>query len=84
MNGQQRPLVLLIICAVLLVLAIWGLVGGLSTRLLGDIDGLLMLAVSLMIAVIFALMLYMLAKEQGWLHRRGKGNGAPPPPGAGN
>jgi hypothetical protein len=83
-NGEQRPLVLLIICAVLLVLSIWGVVGGLSARLFGDIDGLLMLAVSLMIAVIFALMLFMLGKEQGWFDRRGKSGGSGPPAGEGN
>jgi hypothetical protein len=72
MNGQQRPLVLVSFCAVLVVLAVWGAVGGLSSRLFGDIDGLLLLAVSLMIAVIFAPMLYLLGKEQGWFARRRK------------
>jgi hypothetical protein len=83
MNGQQNPVELLIICAVMVVLSILGIVGSLSTRLIGSLDGLLMLAVCLMTALIFALLLFVLAKEQGWLGKRGPNSGAVPPPSAG-
>ena len=72
MNGQQKPLVLLIFCAVLVGLSLLGLAGAFLTRLLGDIDGLLMLSICLMTAVIFAFLLYDLAKQQGWLGKPGK------------
>ena len=65
MNGQENPVELLVICAVMLVLSILGIVGALSTRLRGNLDGLLMLAVCLMSALIFALLLLVLAKERG-------------------
>ena len=72
MNGQQKPLVLLIFCAVLVGLSLLGLAGAFLTRLLGDIDGLLLLSICLMIAVVFAFLLYDLAKAQGWLGNSGK------------
>ncbi len=80
MNGQENPVELLVICAVMLVLSILGIVGALSTRLRGNLDGLLMLAVCLMSALIFALLLLVLAKERGWLGKRDpNGNAAAPP-----
>jgi hypothetical protein len=78
MNGQQKPLVLLIFCAVLVGLSLLGLAGAFLTRLLGNIDGLLLLSICLMTAVIFAFLLYGLAKEQGRLGKSGK-DGAQPP-----
>jgi hypothetical protein len=67
MNGKENPLELLVMCAVMILLSIFGIVGGLSRRLFGGLDGLLMLAVCLMMALIAALLLFVLAKGQGWL-----------------
>jgi hypothetical protein len=67
MNGKENPLELLVMCAVMILLSILGIAGGLSRRLFGGLDGLLMLAVCLMMALIAALLLFVLAKEQGWL-----------------
>ena len=78
MNGQQKPLVLLIFCAVLVGLSLLGLAGAFLTRLLGNIDGLLMLSICLMTALIFAFLLYDVAKEQGWLGKSGKGGAESP------
>jgi uncharacterized RDD family membrane protein YckC len=82
MNGQENPLELLIICAVMLVLSILGILGGLSARLFGTLDGLLMLAVCMMTALIFAILLFVLAKQRGWLGKRGPDGGAAVPPSA--
>jgi hypothetical protein len=80
MNGQENPVELLVICAVMLVLSILGILGGLSSRLMGSLDGLLMLAVCGMTALIFALLLFVLAKERGWLGKGGAdGRSATPP-----
>jgi uncharacterized membrane protein len=76
MNKQQNPIELLVICAVIVVLSVLGIVGGLSTKLVGTLDGLLMLAVCLMTALIFGLLLIVLAKEQGWLGKR-RNDGGP-------
>ena len=79
MNRQENPVALLVICAVMLVLSILGILGGLSTRLIGSLDGLLILAVCLMTALIFAVLLFVLAKQRGWLGRRGSdGDSATP------
>ena len=75
MNGQQNPPELLTMCAVVVVLAVLGIVAGFSRELLGTMDGLLMLAVCLMMALIFVLMLYVLAKEQGWLGKHSHEDG---------
>ena len=70
MNGKENPLELLVMCAVMIVLSLLGIVGGLSRGLLGNMDGILLLGVCLMIALISALLLFVLAKEQGWIGKR--------------
>jgi hypothetical protein len=82
MNGQENPVELLVICAVMLVLSILGVLGGLSPRLFGSLDGLLIVAICLMMALIFAILLFVLAKERGWLGKRGPDGGAATPPSA--
>lgn len=70
MNGKENPLELLVICAVMILLSILGIVGGLSRGLFGNMDGILMLGVCLMMALISALLLLWLVKEQGWLGKK--------------
>ena len=79
MNGQENPIELLVICAVMLVLSILGVAGGFSTRLRGTLDGLLIVAICLMTAVIFAILLFVLARERGWIGKRGSSTSAAPP-----
>jgi len=79
MNGQENPIELLVICAVMLVLSILGVAGGLSPRLIGTLDGLLIVAICLMTALIFAILLFVLAKERGWIGKH-RSDGATPPP----
>jgi hypothetical protein len=80
MNGKENPIELLVICAVMLVLSILGVAGGLSPRLFGSLDGLLIVAICLMTALIFAILLFILAKERGWIGKRHSDGGATPPP----
>ncbi len=72
MSGQENAIELLVICVAMLVLGILGVAGGLSRGLLGSMDGLLILSISLLMAVIFAALLYVLAKGQGWIGKRRK------------
>ena len=81
MNGKENPVELLVICAVMLVLSILGILGGLSSRLVGSLDGLLMLAVCGMTALIFAILLFVLAKGRGWLGKGGSGGCSATPAG---
>jgi len=67
MDGQENPLELLVMCAVVLVLSLLGIVAGVSRDLLGTLDGILMLGVCLMMALIAGILLFFLAKEQGWV-----------------
>ena len=81
MNGKENPVELLVICAVMLVLSILGILGGLSSRLMGSLDGLLMLAICGMTALIFAALLFVLAKGRGGLDKGGSGGGSVTPAG---
>ena len=76
MNGEEKPLELLVMCAAVIVLAILGIDASVSRELFGTLDGLLMLGASLMMALIFAFLFFMLAKEQGWLGKRRQENGS--------
>src|SRR5258708_13864277 len=78
MSGKENPIELLVICAVMLVLSILGIVGGLTPRLRGSLDGLLIVAICLMTAVIFATLLFVLPKETGSTRKRNPRGGAPP------
>lgn len=75
MNGQGKPIELLAMCAVVIALSILGIAASLSRGLFGSLDGLLMLAACLMMALIFALLLFVLAKERGWLGKHRQENG---------
>jgi hypothetical protein len=66
----SRPILIVIaICAILIVFSLLGLVFDFTTLMEfhPDIDGLLMLFVCLMMGGLFSLMLFLIAKDQGWL-----------------
>jgi CHASE2 domain-containing sensor protein len=79
MNEKENPIELLAICAVMLLLSILGIAGGLSTRLRGTLDGLLAVAICLLMAVVFGILLFVLVKECGWIGKRGPNGEATPP-----
>ena len=70
MNGKENPIELLVMCAVMIVLSLLGIVGGFSRDLFGNMDGILILGICLMMALIAAILLLVLAKEQGWLGKK--------------
>jgi hypothetical protein len=76
MKGQENEAELAIMSVVMIVLSLLGIVAGFSKGLFGGIDGLLLLAIALMIFVIFLLLLLVQAKEQGWIGKH-KENGTP-------
>jgi hypothetical protein len=57
----------LIVCLVLIGLSVVGVVSALVTRLQGDIDGLLLILVCVLMGSLFSIMLIDLVKEEGWL-----------------
>lgn len=82
MTKQQGIGALLGICALMIVLSLAGLASDFITHLLGNIDGLLLFAICVMIAGLFALMLFQMAKEEGWIPARHKAADATPAPAA--
>ena len=64
---KEHVLGLVAICLVIVVLSVSGLASDVLTRLDLDLDGLLLIMVSLLMAGLFLLMLFLIAKEQGWL-----------------
>jgi len=56
-----------IICLVLIMLSVVGVVSVFVTGLQRDIDGLLLILVCVLIGSIFSTMLFVLAKQEGWL-----------------
>jgi hypothetical protein len=85
-NTIRAVLTLLGICAFFVLLAVAGLASDVLTRLLTSVDGLLLAMVSLLIAGLFLLMLFVLASEGGLLPSRHKPSGdssAAGKPGAG-
>lgn len=78
MNGRENEAELAIMSVVMIVLSILGIIGGFSKGLFGAIDGLLLLAVALMILVVFSLLLFVQAKQQGWIGKHKEdGPGSP-------
>lgn len=67
MTKQQGLLGLLGICLFVILVSVTGLASDFITHLLGNIDGLLLFAICLMMAGLFALMLLMIFKEEGWI-----------------
>ncbi|MBZ5661999.1 MAG: hypothetical protein LAO08_16485 [Acidobacteriia bacterium] len=82
MNGKENPIELLVICAVVFVLSLLGIVGGFSKGLFGNMDGILILGICLMMALIAAILLLVLAKEQGWLGKKSNGESSGSTPAA--
>jgi hypothetical protein len=70
MTKQQGILGLVGICLVILLLSFAGLASDFITRLIGNIDGLLLLFICLMMVGLFAGMLFAMGKEEGWLPSR--------------
>ena len=64
---KEHVLGLVAICLVIVVLSVSGLASDVLTRLDLDLDGLLLIMVSLLMAGLFLLMLFVIAKDQGWL-----------------
>ncbi len=57
----------LIVCLVLIGLSVVGAVSAFVTGLQRDIDGLLLILVCVLIGGVFSTMLFVLAKQEGWL-----------------
>ena len=62
---KEHVLGLVVICLVVLVVSFAGLISDFLTRLIGNIDGLLLLMICLMMRPLFAGMLYSMAQGRG-------------------
>ena len=78
---KEHVLGLVGICVVMLLLSFAGMASDFITRLIGNIDGLLLLSICLMMVLLFAGMLLAMGKEEGWLpSRHAKESAANPGP----
>ncbi len=62
-------------CAALVALSLLGIASAFITHVFDSLDGLLLLAVCLMMAGIFTLMILWFLKDAGWLPRRSSASG---------
>jgi hypothetical protein len=60
------------ICLLIVVLSAAGLASDFLTRLGLDLDGLLLILCSLLMGLLFLMMLFVIAKDQGWIPQRHK------------
>ena len=68
MNPKGNWLELVIICALFLLLSVWGIIWDITSGLLtSGIDGIMLIAVCLLMAAIFALMLMLQLQKAGFL-----------------
>jgi hypothetical protein len=79
MNGKENEAELVVMSVVMIVLSILGIVAGFSRDLFGGIDGLLILAIALMILLVFSLLLLFQAKQLGWLGKHHEEGQTGPP-----
>jgi hypothetical protein len=77
MANEERLGVLEVIgvALVFIILSAAGLAATLYTGILKNIDGLLLISICLMMALVFTVMLAALARSQGWIGR-GKSDGS--------
>ena len=76
MSEKKFTFELLGISAVLVVLSVLGILSAFLTHVFDSMDGLLLLAVCLMMAGIFMLMIFWFLKDAGWLPHRTGDSGA--------
>jgi len=70
MPMKREGLGLLAMCALFVVLSLAGLAAAFVTRLITNIDGLLLVFICLMMGGLFSLALFGVAKEEGFLPKR--------------
>jgi hypothetical protein len=70
------------ICLLIVVLSAAGLASDFMTRLGLDLDGLLLILCSLLMGLLFLIMLFVIAKDQGWIPARHKQEAAAAAPAA--
>jgi hypothetical protein len=82
MTKTHGVLSLVGICLLFVVLSGAGIVSDFITRLGLDLDGLLLILCSLLMGLLFLTMLFVIAKEQGWIPARHKKEAAAAAPAA--
>jgi hypothetical protein len=79
MTQKQGVLGLVGICVLIVVLSGIGVASDFFTRLGLDLDGLLLILVSLLMGLLFLMTVVSIAREQGWIPQRHKKESVPPP-----
>jgi len=82
MNKTHGVMGLVAICLVVLALSVTGVASDFFTRLGLDLDGLLLILSSLLMALIFLIALLSIARDAGWIPQRRKKEAAAAAPAA--
>ncbi len=77
MGSLRQGIALALICLIVLAFSVAGIAASFAAHIELNIDGILLIAIGLMMAGIFGLMLLLLAREQGWIPARSKKEEAP-------
>ncbi len=72
MGSTRQGLTLALISLVVMAFSVAGVVAAFVARIALDIDGILLIGTCLLMGGLFALMLLLIAREQGWLPTRAK------------
>jgi uncharacterized Tic20 family protein len=72
MKAARGVLALVAICLIIVALSLAGAIADFVNHIALDIDGILLLLTCLMMGGLFSLMLFLIAREQGWIPRRQK------------
>lgn len=72
MKPSLSSVTLALICVIVILFSIAGIVANFVTRIELNIDGILLLLACLVMGGLFSVMLFVLAREEGWLPARKK------------
>jgi hypothetical protein len=69
MNPKRESLLLAGVQALILLICLGGIAWAVATRLVFDVDGLLLVMIGLALSAVFAFTLLLQAKSEGWLDK---------------
>ncbi len=72
MGNTRQGLAFALICLIVIVFSVAGIVAAFVTHIELNIDGILLVAIGLVMGGLFTLMLFQIAREHGWLPTRRK------------
>lgn len=79
MDPKKDTLLLAVVNAAIVLVSLGAIAWAAVFGLLHDIDGLLLVAIALLCAVVFGVQFLMLARDLGWIGKKSAGDGGATP-----